>query len=108
MASNKKWISTKDLVGTTFHVNDVFIRKYRVWNETTGKYDFSDDPRQGMQPCWTIELDEGTWQASYGQYTQLLIACEAGGMADVLGKTFECSSNGKEGKDVRYYFKLTK
>lgn len=104
--TDSKWINTKDLIGTTFHVNDVAKRQFRMWDDSEGKYSFSDTPKKGYSPFWKLTLDDGDWSASGGQYSQLLLACEDGGMADVLGKTFSCESNGKSGMEIRYFFNL--
>lgn len=101
------WVNTKDLVDTEFKVVDIEKRQYRMWDEVEGKYVYSKTPKKGYMPFWKITLKNGVWTASPAQYSQLLLAAEDGGLADVLDKSFTCSSNGKSGKDVRYWFNLT-
>lgn len=106
MEEKKTWVATKDLVGTTFRVEDVKKRSYRKWNEATSKFDYEDRPSRGFSAFWSVETNVGTWSASGGQYSQILLAAENEGLSDVLGKTFSCASNGEKGKEVRYFFDL--
>jgi hypothetical protein len=104
--SNTTWVKTSDLVDQEFHITDVGPRSYRRWDDVNSRFEFSKEPEKGFSPFWNIEIDQGTWSASPGQYGQILIAAESKGLSDVLGKTFRCKSNGKTGKDIRYFFDL--
>ncbi len=94
------------MVDTTFHVNDVSGRGYRMWDDDDKKFLFADVPIKGYAPYWKVKTDKGMWYASAGQYSQLLLGAEKGGMADILDKTFTYASNNKSGVDVRYFFNL--
>jgi len=104
MLKEQQYVNTKDLVGKSFHIQDVSPRQFRMWSEN--KFVYSDTPKKSYQAFWKITLDQGSWSASGGQYSQILLAAEKEGMSDVLDKTFYCESNGKTGMDIRYFFDL--
>jgi hypothetical protein len=106
LKEQNSYVNTKDLVGKDFHIVAVAPRQYRTWDAVEGKFKYSDTPKKGYQAFWKITLDNGTWSASGGQYSQILLAAESEGMSDVMDKDFNCQSNGKTGMDVRYFMNL--
>jgi hypothetical protein len=101
------YTSLGKLVGSTFSVQKVGGIKFQKWDDVSEKYMTSDKPQQGYSKKYEIETDKGKLDLGIGQVGSLLEAVFKDGVADLNGKTFLVKSNGKTGKDIRYYYDVT-
>lgn len=96
----------KDLVGKTFTVHNVPGYKYKYWSAADGRMIVRDTYEEGFSKKYQVETDHGTLDLGSGQLGNLLEAVFYQGNASLIGRTFEVKSNGKEGKDIRYFFNV--
>lgn len=103
-----EYIKLKDLVNGQFTVEKVVGVKWVMWNDAEGKYERSDTPQKGYTKQYLVSTNKGALGVSQSQMAQMLEAASELGKADVVEKSFEVRSNGKDGKEIRYYINLAK
>ena len=109
----KEFKKLVDLVGKNFTFIKNWGYKWERWNESLndgkGGFEKSDTYQKyedGWQKKYTIETDLGVTKLSNAQMSQLLTMSLKENVADLSNKVFEVNSNGKTGKDIRYWFRL--
>jgi hypothetical protein len=102
------YVKLRDLVGSTFEVKSVNGYTFKFWDNTEKKMLSSDVYIEGYSKKYQVETNKGMLDLGSGQLGNLLEAVFYQGKADLIGKTFEVKSNGKEGMDIRYYFNVLK
>lgn len=103
-----EYIKLKDLVNDQFTVEKVVGVKWVMWNDAESKYERSDTPQKGYTKQYLAQTNKGALNVSQSQMAQMLEAASDLGKADVIEKKFEVRSNGKDGKEIRYYINLAK
>lgn len=96
----------KDLVGSTFEVLEVQKYLWKKWDDQEKKMLTSDLYVEGYRKVYPVLTNKGRVDMGSGQLGNLLEAVFYQGKADLINKTFEVKSNGKQGMDIRYYFNL--
>jgi hypothetical protein len=102
------FIKLSTLVDNDFTVERVDGYKFKMWDEANKTMLVSDDWQQGYRKVYQVQTDKGTLDLGTGQIGNLLEPVLYQGKADLIGRTFHVKSNGKSGKDIRYYFNPAK
>lgn len=92
-----------DLVDSSFTVLKVRGFGYKMWDDVNKKMLFSSEPEKGYRKVYTVETDKGVMDLGAGQMGNLLEGTSKDGKADIINWTFNVKSNGKTGKDIRYF-----
>lgn len=103
-----EYIKLKDLIGKEFTVTAVSGYKWKKWDPVQNKMLVSDSYEAGYRKLYQVTTDKGVVDMGSGQLGNLLEAVFFQGSADLINKTFDVKSNGKEGMDIRYFFNLKK
>ena len=83
------------------------IKSYWLrWDDEKKEYERSESYQEGFQQKFQIETDKGIIDFSGSQLGQLFFEGREGLTSDINGKTFEVRTNGKQGKDIRYFLNL--
>lgn len=105
--SEKKYTKLSLLVGDEFTVQEAYGFSWKKWDAESKRMLLSETYEQGFRKIYTLVTDKGNLDVGSGQLGTLLEAVYKKGKSDLVGRTFQVSSNGKSGMDVRYYFKPT-
>lgn len=97
-----------NLVDEKFTVEIVGTPKYKKWDSTQGKMLVAESQLEGYRKLYPVTTDKGQMDLGSGQLGSLLEAVFDGGKADIVGRTFEVSSNGELGINIRYFFRAVK
>jgi hypothetical protein len=92
-----------DLVDDSFVVLKVRGFGYKMWDNEAKKMHFSNEPEKGYRKVYTIETNKGIMDLGAGQMGNLLEVVSQDGKSDIINWTFNVKSNGKKGKDIRYF-----
>lgn len=88
----------------SFTIEKIVKVYFERWNEQEGKYEKSDVYQQGFSQKYLIETFDSLLPLSKDQLQQCLIAClNLDGTANIIGKSFSVKTNGKTGKEIRYW-----
>lgn len=100
------FIKLKDLSSKkeTFMIEGVFGPVWKMWDVGQKKMVISKTPMSGMRKTYTISTDKGRFDSGEQNLGTLFCLCSQDGQADLIGKKFQVTDNGKEGMDVRYFF----
>lgn len=100
-----KYVNLKDLKTMT---PVKFVKKFwRRFDEATNKFEMSDDYKEGYSIRYQLELDDqSSLSISQDQFGQMLVATFSGDKSVINGHTFSVKTNGKTGKDIRYFINL--
>lgn len=93
------------LVNDEFTVEKSYGFQWKMWDEGSKRFVLSDKYEDGFRKVYTVVTDKGNLDLGAGQLGNLLESVYNKGESNIIGKTFSVKSNGKEGKDVRYYLK---
>lgn len=99
-----KFAKLSELVDNEFTIEKVEGYKFKLWDNENRKMLVSDDYVQGYRKVYGVVTDKGKLDLGTGQLGNLLEEVQHAGQADLIGVTFHVKSNGKTGKDIRYYF----
>lgn len=91
------------LIGEDFTVKEVQGYKWKMWLEAEGRMTVSSTYLEGHSKKWQVLTDKGLLDISDYQFGSMLAGVFDNGSANPIGKTFNVKSNGKQGKEVRYY-----
>lgn len=106
--NDKTFTKLSSLVDQDFTIVKVWGYKFKMWDETENKMLSSDVYVQGYRKVYGVDTDKGSLDLSASQFSQMLEGVNKQGVADVNGRTFHVKSNGKAGKDIRYWLNPTK
>lgn len=101
---DNKFVKLKDLVGSTIKVDAIKSPKWRMWDAAASKFQWSNEKQKGMQKCYFLDTDKGMVTVSASQVGAMLEEALVGHTSVITGQRFSIASNGKEGKDIRYFF----
>ena len=101
--NGKKFTKLKDLVDDTFTVERVWGYKWKAWDNDNKRMLVSDTYEKGYRKIYSVSTSEGSLDLSASQMGQMLESVSKDGSSDVVGRSFEVKSNGKDGIDIRYY-----
>lgn len=99
----KSFTKLSALVGDEFTVERVWGFKWKLWDVSSNKMLVSDNWEKGYQKRWDVDTDKGKLDISSSQLGNMLEGVCHAGSADIIGCTFSVKSNGKTGKEIRYY-----
>lgn len=102
-----EYVKLKDLVDDIFTVKEVKGYTFKRWNPKDNRFETSDKWQEGFAKKYQVETDKGMIDFGTGQLGTLLETVFHKGKADIVGRTFGVTSNGKTGMEIRYYFKPT-
>ena len=102
------YVKLKDLVDSTFTVNEAYGYDWLKWDAESKRMLKSDKWEQGFSKVYQLVTDKGKLSVRQGQLAQMLEATYVKGLSNIVGVTFEVKSNGKEGMDIRYYINKTR
>lgn len=104
-----EYIKLKEL--KRFKILQGFGFKYKRWNDTTKKYESSEEwktPKERWQKKYDYKImtDNGEryLELSSSQVGQLLELCLIGDTSMLANNYFSVRNNGKQGKEIRYFF----
>lgn len=97
------YTSLKELVGDTFTVEKAGGYTWKKWDNDAHRMLISDDYEEGFKKRYTLDTDKGRMDVSTSQLGAMLEITYKDGKADINGQTFSVRSNGKEGKEIRYF-----
>ena len=86
-----------------FTVKEYKGYSWKMWDITNNKMLKSDSWQQGYRKMHTLETEQGTLDVSNSQLGEMLAGVVSNGMANVIGKSFNVKTNGKTGKEIRYF-----
>ena len=91
-----------------FKVVKVVKHWFQAWDDQEKKYIRDTKPFKGASRTWLVECDDFMLSLSTAQFSTMLEACFScfDGVAKPEGKKFTVKTNGKQGKDIRYYINL--
>lgn len=88
----------------SFTIEKIVKAYFERWNETEGKYEKSETWQEGFTPKWLIETPEFMLPLSKDQVSQALMASfKLDGTSNIIGKSYLVKTNGKTGKEIRYF-----
>lgn len=88
----------------SFTIEKIVKAYFERWNETEGKYEKSETWQEGFTPKWLIETPEFMLPLSKDQVSQALMASfKLDGTSNIIGKSYLVKTNGKSGKEIRYF-----
>lgn len=82
--------------------------KWKLWDNQNKKMLTSDTYQQGYRKTHQLEVDKGTLDVSSSQIGSMLESCLQNGQSNILNKTFNVKTNGKQGLEIRYYINLVR
>lgn len=100
---DKKFEKLSNLVGETITVEKVLDFQWKMWDAANNKMLVSDNWQQGYQKRWQVVTDRGQIDMSQSQVANMLEAVSHAGQSNIIGCTFSVKSNGKTGKEIRYF-----
>lgn len=86
-----------------FTVKSVGRSFWQFWDAANKKMLTSDNYQKDYSLKWNVETDLGQLTLSKDQLSQMLVGVVREGKADIIGKKFSVKTNGKEGKEIRYF-----
>jgi len=98
---DKQWTKMSGLVNKEITV--VATKGYKFKMYDNGEWRESDTWQQGYTKKYRLELSDAMIEVSAAQLGQMLEGVFKDGVSDIRGTTFHVKSNGKEGKEIRYY-----
>ena len=90
---------------STFMVEDVKPPVYKMWDSGSKKMVTSSVPMSGMSKKYPISTDKGDLDLGEQNFGTLLALTFKDGVSELIGRKFQVSDNGKEGMEIRYFFK---
>lgn len=103
------YIRLSQLDRKTFTVKKYLGRHWQKYNEAEKRYEKSDSPQQGFSERFKFETDKGELEVSRANVGDMCAAVlNQEGQANLLEKTFSVKTNGKEGKEIRYWLNLVR
>lgn len=105
---DRAFVKLKDLIDSTFEVLEVPGFSYKFWDNDNRKMLVSEIYLDGYRKLYQVKTNKGQLDLGSGQLGNLLEATFYKGESNLINKTFEVTSNGKSGIDIRYYFKVLK
>lgn len=100
---DKQYTKLSDLVDSQFLIEAVKGYKFKKWDNDAKRMLSEDNWFEGSRKVYSVETDKGLLDLSENQLGSVLVKCQHGGKADVIGVTVAVKSNGKTGMDIRYY-----
>ena len=104
----KKYTKLKDLVGSSFTVEKVWGYKWKMWLPAENRMHVAEKWEKDHQKKWGVETDRGELDVSDYQFGAMLSSVFKDGSSTLNGQTFEVKSNGKEGKEIRYFINASR
>lgn len=98
-----EYIKLGALINQVFTVEKVGQVSYKMWDTTQNKMLVADVPTKGYSKKYRVETDKGILELSSAQLSQLLEGVVKDGVSDINGRSFQVTSNGKTGMEIRYW-----
>ena len=98
------YIKLSSLVGDTFRIDKVWGFNFKKWDDASKQMLSQDEWTRGYAKKYQVDTSKGKLDLGTGQLGSLLEAVFKNGIADLNGQTFAVKSNGKTGKEIRYFF----
>lgn len=102
------YVKMSSLVDQDFRVDKVGLHKFVAWDATENKYVTQDTWFQGAQKKYPVTTDKGLVDMSASQIGNMLEGVQHAGQSNIIGATFHVKSNGKTGKEIRYFLNPVK
>lgn len=99
---DNKFVKLGDLIGSKITVVSVEKPKWRMWDAGAKKFQWSNEPENGMRKAYFLKTDKGILTVSTHQLASIMD--ESKGILPE-NDTVLVGSNGKTGIDIRYTFK---
>lgn len=100
---NKKYLRMSELVDSDFTVESVGPYKFVAWDNEAKKFKTEDSWFQGASKKYPVTTDKGIVDMSATQLGNMLEGMQHAGQSNIVGATFHVKSNGKTGKEIRYW-----
>lgn len=105
MNGERNFVKLSNLVDDSFTVKQVDEPVFKLWDNEARQMLVSPAYQRGYRKLYPAVTDKGRLDFSPSQLGYLLTAVLDMGKANLIGQTFQVSSNGQTGKDIRYWFK---
>ena len=92
-----------NLVDQEITINNVGKWTYKKWDAVNSKMLTSEKYQEDFRKVYTVDTDQGIIDISSSQMGQMLEGVSIDGASDINRKTFKVKSNGKTGKEIRYF-----
>lgn len=99
----QEYVKLGALINQVFTVEKVGQVSYKMWDTTQNKMLVADVPTKGYSKKYRVETDKGILELSSAQLSQLLEGVVKDGVSDINGRSFQVTSNGKTGMEIRYW-----
>lgn len=88
----------------SFTIEKIVKAYFERWNDNEKKYEKAETWQEGFTPKWLIETPEFMLPLSKDQVSQALMASfKLDGTSNIIGKSYLVKTNGKSGKEIRYF-----
>lgn len=103
MAEQIKYTKLSELVDSSFTITRVWGYKFKQWDNEAKRMISEDKWFNGARKVYQLDTDKGKLDLGTGQMGNLFESVQHSGVSEIINKTFSVKSNGKDGKDIRYY-----
>lgn len=97
-----------NLVDQDIQIESVMGFQWKMWDATNNKMLVSDTWQKDYQKRYQVVTDKGQLDMSQSQMANMLEGVCHAGKSDIIGCTFHVKSNGKSGKEIRYFLNAVK
>lgn len=98
-----KFEKLSNLVGQEITIESVGMFQWKLWDNQNNKMLVSDSWQKDYQKRYPVTTDKGQIDMSQSQVANMLEGVSHAGKSDINGCTFNVKSNGKTGKEIRYF-----
>lgn len=102
------FIKMSNLVNEDITIESVLGFQWKLWDNANNKMLVSDNWQKDYQKRWQVVTDKGQVDMSQSQMANMLEGVAHAGKSDIIGCTFNVKSNGKPGKEIRYWINAVK
>lgn len=81
---------------------------WQKYNEADNTFEKKDDYFEGATQKFQIDTTAGRIDFSKNQLEQMFFGARVGLTSDINGKSFWVKTNGKQGKEIRYFINIKK
>lgn len=98
-----KYEKLSNLVGSEITIESVQGFQWKMWDSVNNKMLVSDSWQKDYQKRYQVITDKGKIDMSQSQMANMLEGVCHAGVSDINNCTFSVKSNGKTGKEIRYW-----
>lgn len=100
---NQNYEKLSNLVDENITIENVLGFQWKMWDAQNNKMLVSENWQKDYQKRYQVITDKGQIDMSQSQVANMLEGVCHAGKSDIIGCTFHVKSNGKTGKEIRYF-----